>query len=213
MVAKRLSLLVLIIAGLLLLGGADKANCVPVPNDPACSTDTDCAAGETCMDGECIDICPPVACTLYCEFGFQTGADGCEICACRPDPNYCLTSADCACGVDVETGECAVGNAAYIDPTVQCPDFCTGIDGGLRTACVANRCTLTRARCYTSDDCVQTGCSGQLCAPEPMATDCQWLPEYACYREAYTWCGCFDGACAFAQTAELEACLASPPSP
>ncbi len=36
--------------------------------------------------------CAPVACDLYCENGFKTGADGCEICQCAeppPPPSSC----------------------------------------------------------------------------------------------------------------------------
>ncbi len=55
--------------------------------------------------------------------------------------------------------------------------------------------------------CIVTGCSGQLCADEPLATTCEWLPQYACYRDAR--CGRFGpgGACAWEPTPELAACL------
>ncbi|MEM5881792.1 MAG: hypothetical protein QXR71_04410 [Candidatus Aenigmatarchaeota archaeon] len=53
---------------------------------------------------------------------------------------YCQTDEDCACGVDKETGKCAVGNKRYIDTSIQCPDFCTGIAGNLRIKCVNNVC-------------------------------------------------------------------------
>ncbi len=54
--------------------------------------------------------------------------------------------------------------------------------------------------------CRPTGCSGQVCADQDIATTCEWREEYACYRAAE----CkrqSDGACGFTQTAELEACL------
>lgn len=55
--------------------------------------------------------------------------------------------------------------------------------------------------------CVVTGCSGQLCAEEHLATTCEWLPHYACYRDAR--CGRFgaDGRCGWERTPELAACL------
>ena len=55
--------------------------------------------------------------------------------------------------------------------------------------------------------CVVTGCSGQLCAEEHVATTCEWLPHYACYRDAR--CGRFGagGSCGWESTPELEACL------
>jgi hypothetical protein len=55
--------------------------------------------------------------------------------------------------------------------------------------------------------CVVSGCSGQLCAEEPMASTCEWLPQYACYQSAR--CGRFgpEGSCAWGPTPELAACL------
>lgn len=61
--------------------------------------------------------------------------------------------------------------------------------------------------CQTDEDCVVTGCSGQLCAPSPTASTCEFLPEYACYRDEITSCGCNDGTCGWAQTDELATCL------
>lgn len=56
--------------------------------------------------------------------------------------------------------------------------------------------------------CVVSGCSGQLCAEEPMASTCEWLPQYACYQSER--CGRFgpEGSCAWEPTPELAACLA-----
>lgn len=61
--------------------------------------------------------------------------------------------------------------------------------------------------------CVVTGCSGQLCAEEPLVTTCEWLPHYACYRSAR--CGRFgaDGSCGWESTSELAACLAANGAP
>ena len=56
--------------------------------------------------------------------------------------------------------------------------------------------------------CVVGGCSSQLCASEPLASHCEWLPEYACYRTAR----CepqSDGSCGWTQTPELVACIAA----
>jgi hypothetical protein len=38
--------------------------------------------------------------------------------------------------------------------------------------------------------CVVGGCSGQLCADEPLASTCEWRPSYACHRDARS---CFAG--------------------
>lgn len=58
-----------------------------------------------------------------------------------------------------------------------------------------------------ASDCVVTGCSGQLCAEEPVASTCEWLPQYACYQSAR--CGRFGagGSCAWEPTPALVACL------
>ncbi len=56
--------------------------------------------------------------------------------------------------------------------------------------------------------CVVTGCSGHVCFPHHVATTCEWLPHYACFRDAH--CGAFgpEGSCAWAPTLELRTCLA-----
>jgi hypothetical protein len=57
--------------------------------------------------------------------------------------------------------------------------------------------------------CVVTGCSGQVCAGAPVATTCEWRPEYGCFA-AFGACerdGA--GACGWRATAELDGCLAS----
>lgn len=59
---------------------------------------------------------------------------------------FCQTDADCACGVDKETGKCAYGNKRFIDTSRECPDFCTGIAGNLRIKCVNNLCTAVPIR-------------------------------------------------------------------
>lgn len=56
--------------------------------------------------------------------------------------------------------------------------------------------------------CRPTGCSGQVCSDQEMATDCQYKEEYACYQNAR----CerqADGQCGWTMTAELEQCLAT----
>lgn len=56
--------------------------------------------------------------------------------------------------------------------------------------------------------CVKTGCSGHVCADQPMFTTCEFRPEYACYQAAICERGT-DGKCGFRQTAELTSCLGS----
>jgi hypothetical protein len=58
------------------------------------------------------------------------------------------------------------------------------------------------------DACVIGGCSGELCADQPLVSPCIWQDSYVCYRDA-TCARQSDGACGWTQTAELTACLAS----
>jgi hypothetical protein len=60
-------------------------------------------------------------------------------------PTWCQVDEDCVCGgIDINTGDCFVGNRAYyetnVDTSRDCPDFCTGIAGHLVTKCVNNVC-------------------------------------------------------------------------
>lgn len=59
-------------------------------------------------------------------------------------------------------------------------------------------------------ECRKTGCSGQICADEDMASDCMFRPEYACYRTA-TCERQPDGKCGWTQTPALTQCLQNPP--
>jgi eight-cysteine-cluster-containing protein len=60
-------------------------------------------------------------------------------------------------------------------------------------------------------DCHVGGCSGEVCSErDNVASACEWLPQFACYRQAR----CerqADGQCDWTSTPELRACLESPP--
>jgi len=53
---------------------------------------------------------------------------------------YCIKDEDCSCGVHITTRNCFYGNKRYVDPSQQCPDFCTGIAGHLTIKCIKNEC-------------------------------------------------------------------------
>lgn len=61
--------------------------------------------------------------------------------------------------------------------------------------------------CEVDSDCFETGCSGQLCAAEDIASTCEWLPWYGCFGEPVTPCGCVDGFCAWTDQEALNECL------
>ena len=71
--------------------------------------------------------------------------EGCTPRASRqPCPKSCTADSDCECGIDRGTRDCAFGRKECIDPTQQCPDFCTGMGGQLDVACVAGECRHVR---------------------------------------------------------------------
>lgn len=65
-----------------------------------------------------------------------------------------------------------------------------------------------QSECMTDDDCITGGCSGTICQSkdaEPIFTTCEYLPEYACYKEIN--CGCKEGKCQWDKTAEFDKCV------
>ncbi|MGK4006264.1 hypothetical protein WMF31_26835 [Sorangium sp. So ce1036] len=61
--------------------------------------------------------------------------------------------------------------------------------------------------------CMVTGCSGQICASEPVYTTCEWREEYACYGEHGICERDASGRCGWRETPELEACLGGGEAP
>jgi hypothetical protein len=54
--------------------------------------------------------------------------------------------------------------------------------------------------------CHPTGCSGQVCSDEDIATDCQYKEEYTCYKQA-TCERQVSGECGWTESATLKSCL------
>jgi len=89
-------------------GVATEGECEPPPPGGFCGgiAGIECPEGQVCVDdgnddcdpalggadcgGVCVleepDTCAPVLCELYCEFGFATDEDGCEVCSCAAPP-------------------------------------------------------------------------------------------------------------------------------
>ncbi len=59
---------------------------------------------------------------------------------------YCKADSDCACGANVNTGDCFYGNKDFVDTAKQCPDFCSGVAGKLEIKCAGNECVQVQAR-------------------------------------------------------------------
>lgn len=72
---------------------------------------------------------------------------------------------------------------------------------------VSNRFEVVRAP-VTTPPCIRTGCSGQVCAPLPVVTSCEYLPEYACLRQADCVPAGPLGLCAFQDTPASDQCFA-----
>lgn len=163
-----------------------------------------------CTGGACAaQTCPDVLCALYCEYGNQLDHNGCAICSCNPEPSCQWVNpapwVRCA-GIETvaanpEDGTCCTYPSPCNVPdgweTFSSQDVCAGdepAEPGFN-------------ECVTDADCFRTGCSGTVCAAQTIYTTCEYRPEYACYSEPTTSCGCNNGVCGFAQTEELESCL------
>jgi hypothetical protein len=56
--------------------------------------------------------------------------------------------------------------------------------------------------------CVISGCSGQVCASQPLFSSCEWRTEYACFASAI--CEPQEGgSCGWSMTDALTECLAT----
>jgi eight-cysteine-cluster-containing protein len=182
----------------------------------ACQSDKECASGEYCAtDGACktdglceleVDCSlpgnsyPHIACVGHGVCDRASGSCGfqCENPLCVDLAGYDFGPCDAVLGVVVVNGRCVEVSGCSADPFQ--------VFGSVAEC--ERACGLTKAECASDADCMVTGCSGQVCAPRPVITTCEWRPEYACYRDrAITSCGCEAGLCAWDRTPALEACL------
>ena len=69
-------------------------------------------------------------------------------------------------------------------------------------------CPTTEAECTTDEDCITGGCSGTICQSknvEPIMTTCEFLPQYACYKQIE--CRCINNKCQWDKTEEFNNCI------
>ena len=135
-------------------------------------------------DGECDDFCllPDEDCGEECVV---TGCGG-ELCADGHLDSICIVTPDLFCYRELGT----------------CERQSDGVCGWTETPALAECLAPTEPA-----DCIATGCSGEICASEPMESTCLVEPDRACYREFGTCERQEDGACGWGETADLAACL------
>ena len=149
---------------------------------PQCLSDEDCEPGEYCELNSC--GCPEDDPTCVC--------DGAGVCLPLP-PMECMDDSQCPEGFRCEPGLCGDEQG---DPTCDPDD---------------PDCLPCMGQCVPAEgDCIVTGCSGEICAPFPVASTCVWLPEYECLQ--FSSCGMLtdpDGqtTCGWNQTPEYLECL------
>jgi hypothetical protein len=128
--------------------------------------------------------------------------DGCNDCSCTAQGIVCTLRA-CATPPP-STGTCTYDGKSYASgATFPSSDGCNSC------SCQSNGAVLcTERACAPIAPCLKTGCSGEICSDQNVASSCIWTAKYACYTTAI----CErdpSGACGFRQTPELTQCLAS----
>ncbi len=214
----------------------EKSVCIECVDDADCAYPEAVCAFAACMDGECVTGSVPDGmpcndgdpCTIddQCDEGTCVAGEtdpgciptGCEV---EPDGSPCEDGDPCTiddlcldgeCQGGAITPECAGqdldgdgftpadGDCDDNDPNVNpaMPELCgdgqdNDCDGAVDEGC--------------QEDCVVSGCSGEICAPEELPSDCQWLPQYECLQ--FSVCGNFapNGSCGWLETDEYLACL------
>jgi hypothetical protein len=120
--------------------------------------------------------------------------DGCNDCSCTAQGIACTER---ACAPDGGGGGGGGGGNCTTEAK-QCPD-------GSYVGRSGPACEF--AACPVSNACKKTGCSGELCSDQDVASDCVFNATYACYATA-TCARQADGQCGFTQTPALMQCVA-----
>ena len=163
------------------LAGCEPGNTPPVP-------------GDVCLvDGK-----------IYRAGDTFPSPDGCNSCSCAAGGQVACTLKAC---IDAgSSGGCTYGGKRYAEG-----DNFPSTDGCNSCFCGANGsvgCTKRACPAPAPKGCMRGGCSGQLCVDEPVASTCEWRPEYACFKTA-TCERQADGKCGWTKTTALSSCLSA----
>lgn len=127
--------------------------------------------------------------------------DGCNDCSCSAQGIMCTQRACAPAG----GGSCTYGGKTYAaGASFPSTDNCNtcGCEADGNVLCTERACAPAPSACK------KTGCSGELCSDQDVASSCLWTAAFACYQTA----ACErqpDGACGFTPSAALTQCLAT----
>jgi len=189
-----------------------------VPPVGLCNDDRECPVGWICLRGILANplydgICERCACQeIYapvCGVDGHTYGNACEARCAHVEVAYSgECNDDCPVMTHVRTPDGRCEPKCY--GPEQCGDeqYCNAPDVCLQDpACP--QCDVCVGWCEPSKrDCRPTGCNGEICADQDVASPCVALPEFACYRE-FGVCARQDwGGCDWTPNPELDMCLA-----
>ncbi|NOZ00676.1 MAG: hypothetical protein GXP54_02145 [Deltaproteobacteria bacterium] len=102
-----------------------------------------------------------------------------------------------------------VQQGCYSDTDCKEGTHCSVSDGDCQSPPGCQMCDVCYGECVPDEnECVQSGCSGEVCAEQAVYTPCVWLDWFDCLK--LTTCGHYgeNGACGFEQNDDFLACLA-----
>ena len=169
-----------------------EGTCHKIPEPPMCDSDADCG-----LNASCEFMCPDIACSC------AEGSDDCDcaepvcqpVCIPKPQPSCeadsscgpgqtcqtMCTDLPCACDEDEEDCDCL---------NFWCESLC--VDDGTEPPAPA--------------ECVVSGCSGEICADQPIDSICIFDPWMKCMT--LTTCGPqAGGGCGWEDNGEFLSCL------